>query len=316
MNHNYCFSNKKKSNLKKTQILIKKNMFHSYFIALSILLLLPHASSFAGLGHALTGVIASQLLSPDETTYFQQFIDFMAQNYTNIGTMGEATRWCDDIRTQTSAYDYWHYIQNCYSADSMTRCAKVPSPNSFTVLTDSINTMLNETASLNDKGFYFLFLLHLMGDIHQPLHNIRMFSQEYPRGDSGGNAIPITYQNISTNLHEFWDNLCIMKPVNPSRPFSSKPKVQKSMDLLGAQYIANYTFGVDEISFDGNMNTVQSWITQSYGLAVKYAYDPIGLNNGSLTDGYVANCVQVVNRQVALAGFRLGSVLKYLFQQQ
>jgi len=291
-------------------------MLHSYIIALSFLLLLPQASSFAGKGHALTGIIAAQLLSPNETVYFQQFINYMSQNYSDIATMGEATRWLDDIRTNTSAYDYWHYQQNCYSEDAKTKCYSAPTPNSLTVLNDSINTMLNKSANMTQKGFYFLILLHLMGDIHQPLHNIQMFNQNYTKGDSGGNDIVIVYHNISSNLHEFWDNLCIMNPVNPSRPFSAYPSVAKAMNLLGAQYIANYTFSSDEINFNGNLTTIINWMTESYGLAVQYAYAPNVLSNGNLTDSYAANCVQVINRQVALAGVRLANVLNYLYSNK
>lgn len=290
--------------------MIKTLKYPTIFLLFS---LLPQVLSFAGLGHCITGVIASQLLTPSETAYFQQFLDFMSQNYTNIGTLGEATRWGDDIRTQTYAYDYWHYKQNCYSADSMTRCYKVPSPNSVTVINDAMSVMLNKSAPIATKGFYFLFLLHLLGDIHQPLHNVRLFNQQYPRGDSGGNAIPTTYQGVAGNLHEFWDNLCIVNPINPSRPFSAKPKIQTAMNALGSQYIANYTFTADEIGFNGNMSLIDSWVNQSYGLAVKYVYDPAVLKNGNLTDTYAQQCKKVVDRQLALAGQRMANVLKFLF---
>ena len=283
-----------------------------YLYFLSFLCLLPTTLSFAGLGHTLTGVIANQLLTSSQREFFQQYIDVMSKNYSNIATFGEAARWSDDVRTQTYLYDYWHYRQGCYSADNMTRCSKVSSPNSYTVINDAINVIKN-SSKIENKGFYFLFLLHLIGDIHQPLHNIRLFNAQYPKGDSGGNAIPIAYQGITSNLHEFWDNLCIMKPVNPSRPFTKYPLIQKAMETLASQYIANYTFAANETQFSGDISTVEAWINQSYNLAVKYAYEPHVVSNGNLTDSYAKQCRSVLDKQLALAGRRIASVLSYLY---
>ena len=286
----------------------------SPILILPILLLisLPSYHTYGGLGHALTGVIASQLLTLPEFSTFQKFIDFMAKNYTNVATFGEAARFSDDIRSNTSDYDTWHYMQKCYSSDQITRCSAVRAPNSFTVLCDSIDILKNSSEPFEKKAFYFMFLMHLMGDIHQPLHNIRLFSQNFPRGDSGGNAIPIKYQGILGNLHEFWDNLCIMKPVNPSRPFTKYPKIKASLEILASQYIANNTFSVNEVEFKGNYSRIEEWMNEGYGLAIKYAYEPSVVTDGNLTDAYAGKCRQVVDRQIALAGFRMANVMKYL----
>ena len=84
------------------------------------------------------------------------------------------------------------------------------------------------------------------------------------------------------------------------------------MNALGSQYIANYTFTDDEIGFNGNMSLIDSWVNQSYGLAVKYVY-PAALKNGNLTDTYAQQCKKVVDRQLALAGQRMANVLKFIF---
>ena len=41
------------------------------------------------------------------------------------------------------------------------------------------------------------FLIHVIGDIHQPLHASTFFSDEYPDGDMGGNKFYVTYKNVS-----------------------------------------------------------------------------------------------------------------------
>lgn len=50
------------------------------------------------------------------------------------------------------------------------------------------------------------YLIHLVGDIHQPLHSVAMFSNEFPEGDQGGNKITVKAPNgTSYNFHSFWD---------------------------------------------------------------------------------------------------------------
>lgn len=58
-----------------------------------------------------------------------------------------------------------------------------------------------------DKAVYLTWLFHLVGDIHQPLHCVALFSDKYPEGDRGGNLIQIRIGSSPSNLHYFWDGL-------------------------------------------------------------------------------------------------------------
>lgn len=51
------------------------------------------------------------------------------------------------------------------------------------------------------------FLLHLVGDIHQPLHSTARVNEDYPRGDKGGNAFPLPSHYGAKNLHAVWDKV-------------------------------------------------------------------------------------------------------------
>jgi len=50
-------------------------------------------------------------------------------------------------------------------------------------------------------------MIHIIGDIHQPLHTSALFSKEFPKGDLGGNLFEIIYLKKKSykELHEFWD---------------------------------------------------------------------------------------------------------------
>ena len=58
-----------------------------------------------------------------------------------------------------------------------------------------------------EKAVAVTWLCHLIGDIHQPLHCVALYSDKYPSGDRGGNSIRIRISSSPTNLHSFWDGL-------------------------------------------------------------------------------------------------------------
>lgn len=70
------------------------------------------------------------------------------------------------------------------------------------------------------------YLLHLVGDIHQPLHSTNYFNETFKNGDLGGNLIKITLLNGTTNfnLHAYFDAIAleqdpdtrIIRPLNDS----------------------------------------------------------------------------------------------------
>jgi len=53
------------------------------------------------------------------------------------------------------------------------------------------------------------WLIHLVGDIHQPLHSVQIFTTDYPNGDRGGNLICVrpSESGKPMNLHRLWDSL-------------------------------------------------------------------------------------------------------------
>jgi hypothetical protein len=115
----------------------------------------------------------------------------------------------------------WHYIDFPLYASDQDRLAfkgKVPvnlsteypgtTPrdeyNVLQAIQDS-QAVIKSEAGAEAKAVAYCWLMHLVGDIHQPLHSTALFSQDrFPTGDRGGNDIPLTQ---GRNLHALWDNL-------------------------------------------------------------------------------------------------------------
>ena len=55
------------------------------------------------------------------------------------------------------------------------------------------------------KAMMTRYMIHCVGDMHQPLHAAEMFNDQYRYGDYGGNSININYAGFPSELHLFWD---------------------------------------------------------------------------------------------------------------
>lgn len=57
-----------------------------------------------------------------------------------------------------------------------------------------------------ERALFARYVVHLVGDIHQPLHSVALFNNTYPAGDLGGNAHKVILTNGSiSNFHSYWD---------------------------------------------------------------------------------------------------------------
>ena len=143
-------------------------------------------------GHRVVGYVAQQHLSPKASatldTLLQKFSLEMSGNYL------------DFIRSDTS-YKFmnsWHYVS---IPDSMTYADITPNPKGDVIW--AIETILEELKTkkfniVKDEEFGVMALVHLVGDLHQPLH-VGLAE------DRGGNSIKVEWFGESTNLHHVWD---------------------------------------------------------------------------------------------------------------
>ena len=140
------------------------------------------------------------------------------------------------------------------------------------------------------------FLLHLAGDIHQPMHNTTRFSDRFPEGDRGGNNYKLRGQ--IKNLHAFWDW---------GGGFLGD---QSTVHALADQAMAAFTFEQAQGLIE---QPVSAWSQESYFIAVSMAYQ---VEENSEPDQEYAEAVQQISKErLALAGYRLAHVLNILFKR-
>ncbi len=101
-------------------------------------------------------------------------------------------------------HKYWHFIDTPFSPDQSPLPA-VPAPNAQTQIA-AFRAVLASSHPDELKSYDLVWLLHLVGDVHQPLHAVSRITKSEPRGDAGGNRVKL-FGDAAPNLHSYWDDL-------------------------------------------------------------------------------------------------------------
>jgi hypothetical protein len=199
------------------------------------------------------------------------------------------------IANQNTGYDdmhrhkYWHFVDTGFSNDG-TAVQPLPTPNAQTQIIAFRDVLASATASKDKKSYDLSWLLHLVGDVHQPLHATARFTALDTDGDDGGNGVELS----SGNLHSFWDD------------------VLGSTDNPAIALTAVATLPAADAT-KANDADVSHWIAESFTLAKSGVYmkPPIGDDEGPFTLSltYKANAKVLAQKQIALAGARLANLL-------
>ena len=186
-------------------------------------------------------------------------------------------------------HKYWHFIDTPFTQDG-TALPAIPTPNAQERIA-LFRTVLASTSADGLKSYDMTWLLHLVGDVHQPLHASTRVSSTDPEGDAGGNLVKLDCSKCE--LHAFWDDL-LGTQNNLKTVMKAARKLPKAQAALAAKS--------DE----------KDWIAESFMEAQRTVYaPPIAAGDGpfTLTTQYKKNAGKLAKQRVALAGARLANLL-------
>ncbi len=304
-------------------------------LLLSLLMLAPSSYGWNGFGHMAVAYVAYQhldpavkahadkllRLNPMYATWKKQLPAALTAEQQNTMLFMIAATWPDQIRGDKSyqsdgteggnrpplnggdenigysdkaLHKYWHFVDTPISQDGSI-VEPTPSPNAETQI-KAFTRAIATHESNNRKSYDMVWLMHMVGDVHQPLHTTGRFSKDLPNGDSGGNFVVINAAactgNPATELHAMWDDAI---------GTSDDPQAVITVaSALPPQTVAATDLDVDV------------WLTESVRLAQTKAYvAPIGDGKGPFTidQPYCEQLRAVAGQRVVQAGMRLANVL-------
>jgi hypothetical protein len=230
-----------------------------------------------------------------------------------------AATWPDIIRSGTDPLHKaehrptWHYIN--IPIDFEGAAHDVPSTdlqtggkpaNVIQAMTFCEEVVRNAAAKPERRAIALCWLLHLMGDIHQPLHASAFFSKNFPEGDRGGNLFIVNNNGHDGPIHSLWDSLPGSSRV-PTTAAKRGEEWRSDPDLSRAAFAAEiakkkYTDWMDEsvkaardTAYDGGKVRGANEELIKEGAAVSVP---------TLPAGYTQDALSVAQQRVVLAGYR------------
>ncbi len=316
-------------------------------ILLLITLTVSPALGWNHTGHMIVSELTWRELSPSKREAISNLLKqhphyalLLATNVppgvdTNEWVFLRASLWPDMVRPSRSGgqekpaditkyhRSQWHYINIPYvlPADaghiSPTNFT-IPTTNILWALTNALTILEDPHAAPPDKAVSLCWLLHLVGDLHQPLHAATLLSDAYPQGDQGGNALAIVdASQTPMNLHSFWDQL-----LDTGDSYEFVASVADNI-AHASQYDSR------NLREYGAHKTIRSWADESFAAAVTFAYAEGNLKFADwkaysagkipaadiphLKSTYILNANDLARRRVSLAGRRMADLLNKLY---
>ena len=228
-------------------------------------------------GHRATGKVAQEHLSKKAKEKIAELLD--GQSLAFVSTYG------DDIKSDPDYRKYgpWHYVNLEKGETEYTKEKANPDGDIIFGIRKSIAVLEDENAPKEEKAFHLKMLVHLMGDLHQPLHAGR-------GEDKGGNDIQVRWFGDGSNLHRVWDS----EMINDFQ--MSYTELAESTDDLSKKEIKKIASG-----------DLLDWMYESKELSNE-VYDSVEVGE-KLGYEYMYEWFPVVHDQIQKGGIRLAKVL-------
>ena len=243
-----------------------------------------YSMAWGALGHRIVGEIAESHLNNKAKKAVAKIL--------GNESMAIASNWPDFIKANPyyKNFSSWHYInfkngltkpefEFLLSADT--------DQDAFTAINFLVSKLKENKIADSLKTQYLKLLIHIVGDIHQPLHVGR---QE----DLGGNKIMVKWFDKETNLHSVWDG-----------------KLVNFQQLSYTEYARSINFHSKEYKSKIQNSSVSEWLYESYLISGEI-YAKVKPNE-KLGYNYNYNNIDIINKQLLKSGIRLAGLLNDIF---
>jgi hypothetical protein len=205
--------------------------------------------------------------------------------------------------------DGWHYLNRSFSTDG-TPTVPLSEPNITTVFPSLVTSLSDNGTAMSTRAYNLSWIIHVIGDLHQPMHGTSRSAASTPDGDAGGNGVWVVlrgYDRDSINLHAVWDGWV-------GRPNRNTPIDDVAESL--ARDLPRTPGRDDALAIprgDALASMLRSWADESATIARYVAYDlPARSGNGlpTLDDDYIERSTRIARQRLALSAYRLAEVLE------
>ncbi len=286
-------------------------------------------------GHKLTAFIAWEQMSPpvrekviklllsapedsDLSVFYLQ--DSRSDEIKKRELFMIASTWADIVRDKKFKVRYEKYNEsNWHYADTFWREVngkieildnKEQSGGKALQQLFAFDKLLRDVNSTNsEKAIAIAWILHLGGDIHQPLHTSARVTDLEPKGDQGGNLFLLSPKDAQSenrlNLHWYWDSI-----VGRNIPRQNDACDSDYLPSIAKKITKKYPFSKMQNRLE--LGQFDKWQQESFKLASTEVFPPTLKRFEVPSDSYKKRAFAISQEQIALAGYRLGQMLNQI----
>lgn len=228
-----------------------------------------------------------------------------------------ASHWPDDLRPDKSFADTLpeHFADFPFSPDD-TELPDLPEEDNVITALKKYVDVLKSDAGDAERAQALRFIIHFVGDIHQPLHCSTRVTEQFPDGDRGGNFFMVKLGSTGSKvrkvkLHSYWDGGIDDFP--KAGPNFAPPPLE-SIDPAAARVVHEFP-DTDPAWKSGGPFDFEGWAKESSDLAQSVAYHGV-LPNGRPSTLYKQKALKTVHKRVAWGGYRLAELLNSIWPEQ
>jgi len=276
---------------------VEKRWLRQYLVLLVASCLSIAAHAWGEVGHRVTGLVANEFITDTTRRELQALM-----GSTDLATMAlymDKNKMA--LQSRIPGSREWHYDDRPVCNSKATRAEYCPGGNCSSVqIRKHYRILIDPHSSKGDRQFAVYVLVHLIGDIHQPLH-------ASDHDDRGGNDVKVTLPTSAAaklNLHSVWDNNL----------------VAQSFDVKDERKIAKQLFATitDAQRQEWKSVRIDQWLSEGYLIAVNDVYGKLpgfscqgdlGADPIALDMDYVKNATAIIPTQLLKAGYRIAAVL-------
>lgn len=252
------------------------------FAAILLIALIAPASGFGWgrEGHAVVAIIAEHYMTGTALSRTGDLLDGSA--------IDGIASWADEYRRDHPETGPWHYIDIPLADSTIDLTRECPHGGCVIAKTEQFLAVLKDpNADQASKVQALKFVVHFVGDLHQPLH-------DEDDGDKGGNTRHVIFDGRPGNLHWIWDSGLL-------------EGISRNAEGLAPQLESRITAQDRSQWITGS---IEDWAIQGHRLAQKIAYgDLAGQNPAPITAVYEQQADPAIELQLERAGVRLAFVL-------
>jgi osmotically-inducible protein OsmY len=235
-----------------------------------------------------------------------------------------ASTWADIVRdknfkNRNAKYHHgtWHYLDTFWrEADGKVEIVtelKSDDQNAIERLFTFDKALRNASVSDAEKAIALAWVLHIGGDIHQPLHDSARVTKYDPKGDQGGNLFILSPKGAKgenrITLHWYWDSI-----VGRNIPRVNDACDSDYLPPLAEQITKKYPFAKMQNRL--RLGKFDEWQKEGFQIASTKLY-PSTLKFGEMpSENYKKMAFEIAQEQIALAGYRLGEMLNQILDGQ